>query len=309
MFDVCVIGSINRDIVLHVDRFPRIGENIYVQSKSKKYGGKGANAAIASKRLDIDTNFCFSIGDDANGNELLDNVVRNGLSTTYFLKPGISTGVAYIVVDNVSNNIILVDPGANEEITGQDVDASFSEPMINSELVLIQLEIKDEAIYRIVELCKQHNKKLIIDAGPVKEIDLERLSGTYLLSPNKTELEALCGKQLDTVDAVIAECKRLNARGFENIVVKMGHEGALLVREEEVFHQAAYKVEAVDSTAAGDSFMAGLCKGLLLYNDLKKAMQYGSICGAIAVTKFGAYESLPGTKEVEIFMKERGIRL
>lgn len=301
MSTISVVGSMNMDIGIEVEKFPEEGQSIFVTKTSRNYGGKGANSAIALAKLGVNTKFFGAVGEDDFGHELRNNLDNFGIDSSKVMILSANTGVAYVIVDAKSENRIIVDPGANEAITAQDLDKMKEAIFEDTDLFLIQLEISQEGILWVVDECRKHGKKLIVDAGPIRGITGEQLSNTYCVSPNKTELEALVGKKLEGDDAVREAARQLLDYNIEHVVVKMGSRGSMYVGAEESFIVDAFSVDAVDTTAAGDSFMAGLSKCLAEGKSFREAMIYGSKCGAIAVTRKGACPSLPSYEDVENF--------
>lgn len=301
MSRVCVIGSINMDIVMEVAKAPAPGEAIIAQSVKKNPGGKGENAAIALAKLGVDTAYYGCVGSDAYGDELLENLKKYPLDASRVSRSDAGTGTAYIIVEKSGENRMIVYAGANEAITPADI-RSICKPMIEaSELVLIQLEITREAIYEIIGLCRELGKRLVIDAGPAHGWSAADLSGAYLVSPNETELSTLLGRQLSGREEMISGARELQAAGIEHVIVKLGEKGSLYVSGDQMIEVPAFSVKAVDTVAAGDSYMAGLCKCLAEGMDMREAMEYAGKCGAVAVTRPGAVSSLPSAEDIAQF--------
>lgn len=299
MKQVCVIGSINLDVVLQVDRVPQAGENLYARAVLTNCGGKGENAAIALSQLGVSTSFLGCVGNDETGKRLTENLTEHGVDASHLCVRNCASGVAYIILEANSENRIIVAPGANETMTRADIRAQ-TDFIRQADLVLIQLEIAPECIEEIVCICRELDKRLIVDAGPVRGIRVEQLSGAYCVSPNESELEALAGRKLGSMDEVKQAALELLRLGIGSVLVKLGSKGCLFQSAEESFIIPAFSVEAVDTTGAGDSFMAGYCAALLDGKLPREAAEYACKCGAIAVTKMGA-SALPTWREVENF--------
>lgn len=301
MGKVCVIGSINMDVVMEVSKAPASGEAIIARSVKKNPGGKGENAAIALAKLGADTTYYGCVGKDAFGDELLENLKKYPLDASRVSRSDASTGTAYIIVEESGENRMIVYAGANEAITPEDIQ-NVCRPMIEeAQLVLIQLEITREAIYEIIRLCKELGKRLVIDAGPAHGWSASDLSGAWLVSPNETELSTLAGRTLSGREEILAGARELLAEGIEHVIVKLGDQGSLYMSGETVIEMPAYPVRAVDTVAAGDSYMAGLCKCLSEGMEMRAAMDYASKCGAVAVTRTGAVSSLPSAEDIARF--------
>lgn len=299
---VAVFGSINMDVILEVERVPVAGENVYAQRTRLVCGGKGENAAIALARLGETVSLCCCVGQDGYGETLRKNLRDNGVDTAAVLvRPEVETGVAYILLEAGGANRIIVAPGANEAITANDIAKQGLVQIREAELVLLNLEISVEAIEKVVALCKQEDKRLVVDAGPVRGIRAQQLAGAYCVSPNETELEALVDRGLPTNGDIEQAAEELLQLGIENVLVKMGSRGCYLKNKRHAFFFPAYAVQAVDTTAAGDSFTAGYCSAVVAGMDDEKAVEWATRCGAVAVTRVGAVPSLPTRDEVEHF--------
>lgn len=308
MGKVCVIGSINMDVVMEVKRAPAAGEAMLARSVKKNPGGKGENAAIALAKLGADTSYFGCVGNDAYGDMLLENLKGYPLDAERVKRADTGTGVAYIIVEESGENRMIVYAGANEAITPEDI-RTICGPMISeSELVLIQLEITREAVYEIIRLCGELGKRLVIDAGPAHGWSAQDLRGAYLVSPNETELCALTGRQLSGREEILSGARELLAAGISHVVVKLGEQGSVYVSDDRVIEIPAFPVKAVDTVAAGDSYMAGFCKCLSEGMEIRDAMEYAAKCGAVAVTRTGAVSSLPSAEDIARFADFLAIR-
>ena len=304
MKSICIIGAINMDITLKVGKMPQDGETTIALGSSKAFGGKGSNAAIATKRMDINTRYYGCVGDDAFGHELIDNLNKTGIDISNMsVKEGISTGTAYIILDSEGNNRIISAPGGNQSITRKDIRDNCYNLIKNSDIVLIQLEISREGVLEIIELCKELDKTLVLDAGPGKGWEPENFKGVDYVSPNETELSDITGLDTSSKENVIKAAAQLLKNGAKNVIVKLGKKGSLFINQDIVLEQPSYNVKTVDSTGAGDSYMSGFCKGLIEGLDISECMELGSKCGAIAVTREGASPSMPSLKDLEDFSK------
>ncbi len=301
MGKVCVIGSINMDVVMDVSKAPAAGEAIIARSVTRNPGGKGENAAIALSKLGVETAYYGCVGQDEFGDELLENLKKYPVDASRVSRSPVSTGTAYIIIDETGENRMIVYAGANEAITPENIQ-KICRPMIEtSDLVLIQLEITKEAIYEIIRLCKELGKRLVIDAGPAHGWKAEDFTGAWLVSPNETELSTLVGRPLHGREEIIAGARELQQAGTEHILVKLGEKGSLSIGPDGILEMPAYSVTAIDTVAAGDSYMAGLCKCLSEGMEMKAAMDYASKCGAVAVTRTGAVSSLPSAEDIARF--------
>lgn len=301
MNKILVVGSINLDEVFSMEKLPEKNENVLINSIVQAGGGKGANLALALSRLDEKVSFYAKVGDDRDGEFLLDNLRQNKLATdNIVVEKDMESGKAYVFVDKNSDNCIMVKRGANYSYGGEDF-SRLDRLIEEADLVMIQLEINIEAIEFIIDRSRHYGKKLIVDAGPIIDIDYALFKGVYILSPNKSELENLVGRKINNFEELRLACKELNEAGIENLIVKLGSKGSYYRSLEKEYYQEIYQVKSIDSTAAGDSYMAGLAKGLSDGFSIEKSMDLASKCGALATTKMGATASLPFLKEVENF--------
>jgi len=299
-----VIGSINMDLVMNVEKAPEAGETILGYEYSYIPGGKGANQAVAAARLGADVTFCGRVGDDANGDILLQNLMANNVDTSFIKKdPGSQTGLAAIQVEANGQNRIIVFSGANYRITKEDVDKALEKSF---DAIIMQLEIPLDIVYYAFEKAKAKGIPVVLDSGPAVNIDLSRMEGLYIISPNESEASLLTGICVDSQENAVKAAKVLaDSTKARYVVVKLGEKGALLYENGNYELLSAFKVKAVDSTAAGDSFTAALTIKMLEQDDIKNAIKYANAVGALCVSRKGAQPSLPTAKEVAEFLAEK----
>lgn len=299
MSNVLVIGSLNADLVVKSPRFPQPGETISGDDLQIIPGGKGANQAVAAARQGVKTTMVGRVGSDSFGPFLVDNLKSNDVDTSQVLKTDSATGTAIIVVDANGQNSIVLSPGANGMVTPADVDsASFS----NSGLLLLQLEIPTPTVLRAAQRAREHGMQVILNPAPAKSLPAELLANVDILIPNESELALLTGLPVTNSSSAEVAAKEILKQGVKTVIVTLGSKGALLVTATQVKHVDTYKVNVVDTTAAGDAFIGGFASSLLSGKSLEDSVRYGSACGALATTKFGAQPSLPTKDEVETFI-------
>jgi ribokinase len=297
---VLVIGSINMDLVLKSEKVPVGGETILGESYAYIPGGKGANQGVAAARLGADVTFVGRVGEDANGKVLKGNLQKEGINAEFVIEdPENSTGLAAIMLEESGQNRIIVIPGANMNITKDDLQTAFE---YTYDAVIVQLEIPDEIVLEACRLGKEKNIPVILDAGPAKSFPLEKLIGLEILSPNESEAFALTGLKVDSIESAEKAAKLLKERSNAKIIVlKMGSLGSYLFEDGKGEFFPAHQVKAVDTTAAGDAFTAALTVKYISSGDIKEAIRFANVVGAITVTKMGAGPSLPTVEEVERF--------
>jgi len=299
MSNVLVIGSLNADLVVKSPRFPQPGETISGDDLQIIPGGKGANQAVATARQGVKTTMVGRVGSDSFGPFLVDNLKSNDVDTSQVLKTDSATGTAIIVVDANGQNSIVLSPGANGMVTPADVDsASFS----NSGLLLLQLEIPTPTVLRAAQRAREHGMQVILNPAPAKPLPAELLSNVDILIPNESELALLTSLPVTDSSSAEVAAKEILKQGVKTVIVTLGSKGALLVTATQVKHVDTYKVNVVDTTAAGDAFIGGFASAILSGKSLEDSVRYGCACGALATTKFGAQPSLPTKDEVETFI-------
>ena len=296
MSKILVIGSLNADLVVRAPRFPSPGETIQGENLVTIPGGKGANQAVAAARLGAQVAIIGRVGTDTFGSMLINNLKRNKVNADRVIKDGSSaTGTAVIVVDSQGQNSIILSPGANGKVTPSDINpGSFS----SSSLLLLQLEIPIETVIHSANLAREKGLLVLLNPAPAHDLPDDLLKTADYILPNETELGLLTGKPVKDLAMVGAAGLSLLARGAKNIIVTLGAQGALIVNKDGVKLIPSFKVNIVDTTAAGDAFIGGLAVGLLNGKSLEDAVQYACACGALAVTKFGAQPSLPTVEDV-----------
>lgn len=302
--NILVIGSINMDMVLQTKYVPKEGESTLGKEINYIPGGKGANQAVAVSRLDADVTLVGRVGSDNWGDMLIDNLVENKVDTTgVFKDEKLATGIAVILLEENGDNRIIVYPGANLGVNPEDIDRLLNEGC-KYDAVLLQLEIPLDTVYYIIERGNKLNIPVILDAGPAQAIPLEKLKGVTIVSPNETEAEKLTGMEISNMDDVIKASEIiLKETEAKYVIMKLGERGSLIRDNFGYKIIKAFKVNPVDTTAAGDSFTAALAIKYCQDYSIEEAVIYASAVGAITVTRFGAQPSLPYYYEVENFLR------
>ncbi len=299
---IVVVGSANVDMVVKAERIPRPGETVLGGDFTLTAGGKGANQAVAAARMGGQVTFVGRVGGDSFGDGARRDLAAEGIDTTYLLPdPESAHGVALILVDCMGENAIAVAPGDNARLTADDV--SNAEPAFAAcDVVLLQLEVPLPAVERAVELGKKHGKKVVLNPAPSAALPDSLLSQVDVLTPNETEAEMILGGADKGLGGVATTAEELLRRGVGMVVVTMGREGVFVVRPDAQFHIPGRKVQAVDTTAAGDAFSGALAVGLGEGRDLRETLKRAVAASALSVTKMGAQASLPTLAEVEAFL-------
>jgi ribokinase len=302
MPDILVVGSLNADLVVRAPRFPQPGETISGEDLQIIPGGKGANQAVAAARQGASVSMLGGVGNDSFGPALINNLKQNHVDTSHVqIDSQSATGTAIIVVDPNGQNSIVLSPGANGNVNPADVNAvSFSD----HKLLLLQLEIPIEAVTAAAQRAKESGVRVLLNPAPARTLPDELISLSEFILPNETELSLLTNQPVNDISSAEHAARILLERGAQNVIVTLGANGALIVSSQQVTHVNTYKVEVVDTTAAGDAFIGGFASALLQNRSLEEAVRYGCACGALATTKFGAQPSLPTKTDVEKFLNQ-----
>ncbi|MFE9999489.1 ribokinase [Streptomyces avermitilis] len=293
-YDLLVVGSANADLVIGVERRPAAGETVLGSDLVVHPGGKGANQAVAAARLGARTALLARVGDDAHGRLLLDSQRRAGVDTVGVLVGGAPTGVALITVDPSGDNSIVVSPGANGRLAPRDVRAAGS-LLRSAAVVSAQLEIPLESVVEVVRNLAP-GTRFVLNPSPPRPLPEEVLAACDPLIVNEHEARVIAGGELDGSPEDWAAA--LLALGPRSVVVTLGGEGALVASAEGTARVPSVRVDAVDTTGAGDAFTAALAWRLGLGESLVRAAAYAARVGASAVTRSGAQASFPTAEEV-----------
>ncbi len=300
MAKAIVAGSANMDVVLSVSHAPKGGESIFCDDMQFIGGGKGSNQAIALARLGMDTAFFGCVGNDQEGDALVALLTASGVDTSLVMRCAAHTGMAYVILERGGENRIIVSPGANESITLQHIEALRAQ-ISKAEIVLLQLEIPLEVVSALIQVCRQEQVRVVVDAGPIRGCTPQMLRGAYCVSPNQSELSALLGKEITSEQDMIEAAKELLTYDIDCILLKLGSRGCMYIDHKQTIALSAFRVDVVDTTAAGDSFTAGFAAALMEGMDIPSAMEYANKCGSVAVTRMGASSSLPSKEDIENF--------
>jgi ribokinase len=295
-YDLLVVGSANADLVIQVERRPAAGETVLGGDLAVHPGGKGANQAVAAARLGARTALLARVGDDGHGRLLLDSLRSAGVDSVGVLVGGAPTGVALITVDPSGDNSIVVSPGANGRLTPEDVRAAGS-LFHASRVVSAQLEIPLETVVAVAASLSP-DSRFVLNPSPPRPLPAVLLAACDPLIVNEHEAKVILG------DSAIGDdpedwARVLLAKGPRSVVVTLGAEGALVASKDGVSRVASVKVDAVDTTGAGDAFTAALAYRLGTGASLEEAAAYAARVGAAAVTKEGAQVSFPTAEEVD----------
>ena len=299
MADVFVVGSINQDFVLNVERRPEPGETVTNAQLSKGNGGKGANQAAAAALLGAEVTFLGRVGNDGFGEPLVEALAEKGVDTSLIgAAPGSSTGTAVITVTPDGENAITVAPGANRRLTPGDVEDA-AEAIGGARVLVAQMEVPTEVVTRAVGVAARHGTRALVNLAPSFEVPGELLEQLDPLVVNEHEAAFLLGEKVEGVDGALSAASELLALGPKSVVVTVGKSGAVFSDGESKEHLPAPEVDVVDTTGAGDAFVGALAVSLAGDDSLRDAVAYAVRAGAAAVTQEGAQGALPTNDVIE----------
>ena len=305
---IIVFGSINMDLVVRSPRIPVAGETITGHDFYTAPGGKGANQAVASARLGARTSMVGRVGNDVFASALLKSLQDNHVEISRVSQDeGNPSGVAIIAVDDQSENSIVVVPGTNGAVGGDDV-SRLEQLLGEAQILLLQLEIPLDAVLAACQSAGRAGVKVILDPAPAKPLPDELIGLCDFITPNEIEAGMLVGFPIDSIDHGRQAAEVLLNRGAGNVIIKMGAQGAYWSDGEQSEFFQAYEVNAVDSVAAGDAFNGGLAVGLAEGYPVSESIAWGMAAGALSTTRLGAQPSMPDRSEVIALMNHQNIR-
>lgn len=297
-----VLGSINADHVISVPHFAKPGETLTGYGYHIAYGGKGANQAVAAARLGANVNFIGCIGDDDIGRAMKTAFAQNGINTRSIVEvKHETTGIAMIQVAESGENSIVISAGANAHLNENQV-AHVAEDIYKADYLLMQLETPLSAVKKAAELAKAHQTKVILNPAPAQPLPDELLSLLDMITPNETEAEILTGIKVVDLDSAKQAAQIFHQKGIETVLITLGAKGVYFSQQGQGDIIAGFPVQAVDTTAAGDTFNGGLVTALLEGKTYTEAIRFAHAAAAISVTRKGAQPSIPTRKEVLEFL-------
>lgn len=297
MKKICVIGSLNMDLVVNVDEMPKKGQTLIGSNFKEVPGGKGANQAVAIARLGGDIRMIGKVGNDGFGKTLIKKLKEDNVKTDYIHIENCPSGIAMITVDKNAENAIVVAPGANFRVLAKDIDSCI-EGINESDIVVLQLETPVETIKYALKKSKELGKYNILNPAPATKLDDEIIKNVDLLTPNETELEVLSGIKINSEKDIKKAADIMISKGVKQLIVTLGSKGSIYIDKDSTKFKKSYKVEAIDTTAAGDSYTGALAVAFSQDKDIDEAMDFALKVGALSVMKEGAQTSLPMIDEI-----------
>ncbi|KFI12781.1 ribokinase [Vibrio coralliilyticus] len=304
MNKLVVLGSVNADHVLQVPSFPRPGETLHGRNYQVIPGGKGANQAVAAARLNADTGFIACVGDDAFGINIRENFKMDNINIAGVkMQPNCPTGIAMIQVAESGENSICISAEANAKLTEDAIEVDL-ERIRQANYLLMQLETPMCGIEKAAQVAKASRTNIILNPAPARELSDELLACIDVITPNETEAEVLTGVTVTDNESAQEAANALHRKGIEIVLITLGAKGVWLSQNGRGELILGFRVEATDTTAAGDTFNGALVTGLLEDLPLESAIKFAHAAAAISVTRFGAQTSIPSRDEVDAFLEQ-----
>ena len=301
---VVVLGSINMDLTTYVPRLPAPGETLFGTSFITVPGGKGFNQAVAAGRLGAPTRFIGRIGDDAFGKGVLELIADEPVDTSgIWVDPDSGTGLAVISVDEAAENAIIVISGANMAHDAREV-ARTRAALQSANVLLLQLESPLETSLAAAQAARELGATVILDPAPAKQLPPEAYQLAHVMTPNELETEMLVGFRPTNQAEAAKAAGILLERGVETAVIKLGAQGVYYQSAAESGFVEPFRVQSIDTVAAGDAFNGGLAVALSEGKPIAEAIRWGAAAGALATTKPGASSAMPTRTELEALLKK-----
>ena len=301
-----VLGSINADHILNLESFPTPGETVTGSHYQVAFGGKGANQAVAAGRSGADIAFIACTGDDDIGERIRKQLQVDRIDVApVSAVAGESTGVALIFVNGEGENVIGIHAGANAALSTSLVDAQ-RERIAQADALLMKLESPLDSVQLAAQIAHQNQTTVVLNPAPARELPDELLSLVDIITPNETEAEKLTGVRVENDEDAVKAAQVLHAKGIDTVIITLGSRGVWASVKGEGRRVPGFKVQAIDTIAAGDTFNGALMTALLESTPLADALRFAHAAAAIAVTRKGAQPSVPWREEIDEFLRQQG---
>ncbi|MEG5842185.1 ribokinase [Enterobacter mori] len=304
--NLVVLGSINADHILNLETFPTPGETVTGNQYQVAFGGKGANQAVAAGRSGANIAFIACTGDDDTGERVRKQLVSDNIDVApVSVVEGESTGVALIFVNAEGENVIGIHAGANAALTTERVEAQ--RPIISgADALLMQLESPVESVLAAAKIAHENHTTVVLNPAPARVLSDELLALVDIITPNETEAEKLTGIRVENDDDAARAAGALHDKGIGTVIITLGSRGVWVSANGEGRRVPGFKVKAIDTIAAGDTFNGALVTALLEGRAMDEAIRFAHAAAAIAVTRKGAQPSVPWRKEIDEFLSQQG---
>ncbi|MBW3696153.1 ribokinase [Vibrio sp. T187] len=305
MTQLIVLGSVNADHVLQVPSFPRPGETLVGGNYQVIPGGKGANQAVAAARLNADIGFVACVGDDPFGINIRQDFAKDGINIDgVIVAEGTPTGIAMIQVSASGENSICLSAEANDKLTSAQIEPHL-EKIRNAKYLLTQLETPIEGIEYAARVAKDNKTNVILNPAPARPLSDALLSCVDVITPNETEAEVLTGITVTDNESAQQAAHKLHLKGIEIVMITLGAKGVWLSQNGRGELIPGFRVDATDTTAAGDTFNGAFVTGLMEDMPIEDAIRFAHAAAAISVTRFGAQTSIPNREETDTFLAKQ----
>lgn len=301
---VVVVGSYNIDLMIKTPKIPQPGETVIGGSFSKSHGGKGANQAVAAARAGAEVCFIGCVGADSSGEEAIKQLQQNNINVDYLkIDETEPTGAAFIIVNEAGENCIVVASGANAQLLPRDVEAAKA-AIAAADVLLLQLESPLETVEAAVRIAAANGVNVILNPAPAQPLNSEWLKLVSIITPNEIEAEMLTGLKNNSEAQLREAARRLICAGIGVVVVTCGKDGEFVATCDRQFAMPAFKIEAIDTTGAGDVFNGAFAAVYRGIDSLEQVVKFASAASALSVTKLGAQTSAPVLENILKFMAE-----
>jgi len=306
---IAVVGSANVDLTTFNDVFPRPGETIFGKKFDLGFGGKGANQAVAARLCGANVGMVAKVGSDLFGPATIKNFESQGIDAAHVcIAEGVSSGVAPIFVDLSGQNRIIVVKGANDTLSPEDVDVAA--PLLHkADTIVLQFEIPLRTVYHAVGFARANGIRCIVNPAPAQPIDFKEVGAADYFIPNESEAETITGMPVHSIDQAKECAEFLLRQGMQKVVITLGERGSLVAGSDRMELIPAFKVQAVDTTGAGDAFIGSFAVFLGEGLPEKEALTRANLYAALSTTKVGTQKSFCGRAEFEREWQNRGVRL
>lgn len=302
---IAVLGSINMDLMIRSAKLPLPGETVIADSKVENPGGKGANQAVAAARMGADVTMIGCVGDDSFAEQLLANLNAECVDTSHVSQLKQTTsGVAVVMVETSGENAILVVPGANGLVGSAELEQA-RRVICESDVLLMQLEVPVETVIAASAIAREAGVPVILDPAPAPATVPSRLLNVDLICPNQSEAAALLNRPADSLQDASSRVSELTTLGPRQAIITLAEQGAVVFDGERVEQIPPFEINAVDSTAAGDAFAAGLAVRLAEGATLFDSARFASAAGALAASGAGAQTAMPTREQILTLLQQR----